>query len=376
MHLGHDSVSCMTEEEFLDHLTFPDLKKEYHKEKEWILRDFRESIKGQREEKDRTRRIGIDSDKNHRDILNGCVNPFTQKGKISSELKYHFVRGSPLYELGEKNFDFLLYKPSDRSPVAVMGEAKGSVSKHSGIVKEALGRKQVAQDNMDYMKENYLSTSKDVVFEYVLGVPAIDSLDTIREIVKMGGGIVVWSVSRMEALLSASVPDTDDEDLRRSMMHSDKKLMTALDKVDTALQHFDIYPQSHPVSHLRLLVLYCNLSDNRLIVRPSLLGLVMRNGDLFYLDEKEIDHLVDSILKMGTDIGFLERLDHDEYAILSRHRKPHGLEEEVKEKWIAWKADSEEQEKEEKLIADLQTKFRQEREKRPELLSFEDKDDS
>ena len=88
--------------------------------------------------------IGIDSDKTHREILNGCVYPFTQRGKISSELKYHFVRGSPLHELGEKNFDFLLYKPSDRSPVAVMGEAKGSVSKHSGIVKEALGRKQVA----------------------------------------------------------------------------------------------------------------------------------------------------------------------------------------------------------------------------------------
>ncbi|MCJ2564410.1 MAG: hypothetical protein LN417_10055 [Candidatus Thermoplasmatota archaeon] len=366
--MAERDLSSMSDEEFQQDLRFPDLKKGYQKDVRLLLKGLKRSQAEHREELERELDIAIDDDRYHGQILNACIYPFTQKGKIPKELGYRFVRGSPLEELGVTNVDFLLFKKSERVPVAIIGESKGSVSRASTVVKDLLARRKAALDNIEYMKREYLCTAKDVILECVLGVPASDSHKVVREVIRKGGGLIVWSVSRASSLISVAIPEIDDGDVKMSMMHQDSRLNKLLHEAVTALAHFDVFPQCHRISQLRLLIEHCNLQK---IVRPSILSHWLRERDLFYRSPEDNDNLVGDIFDIGVKIGFLRRMEEDEYVIVSRHIHAESLEAELVKKWKDWRIRLREEVEEREKVASLRMEYSEKAKRRPVLPAFD-----
>lgn len=69
--------------------------------------------------------LGIKNDKEHRDLINLCVFPFSNV-QSDDDLNYRFIRAEPLWELKTKSFDFLLCHFEKK--FVIFGECKASIN--------------------------------------------------------------------------------------------------------------------------------------------------------------------------------------------------------------------------------------------------------
>ena len=136
----------MEESDFVDGLTFEDLRKRYRSERDETLRDTLSSFEGEEEGQRRDIEAGIEDDRRHREVLNLALNLFANAASRPYKLGYRFVHGSPLLELGVPNFDVLVANVEAEEPIVILGEAKGSVSGPARVVAQTRERQQVALD--------------------------------------------------------------------------------------------------------------------------------------------------------------------------------------------------------------------------------------
>ena len=360
----------MDESDFLDMLKFEDLRERYQRERDQRLGDTRSAFQQDEEGIKRDIEAGIDADRRHREVLNLAVNLFANPASRPYQLGYRFVHGSPLHELGVPNFDFLVANVEAEEPVAILGEAKGSVSGPASTVAQTRERHQVVMDHIDHIKEYYLRTDEDPRVEVVLAMPAIGGQRVIEAIEDTGGGIIPWMTDTGENLVNLELPRSIGGKARASMLHSDRALNRALERVKSMDRGFDVFPQSPPFTKLRMLVVHAIKEGRRYWVDREVLSRRLRK-ELFYLSEDQVEGLVDEMVKMGFEVGVLKEVD-GRPALSMRWGSRPSMEVELRKAWIDHRCGYELQKRIDGTIAELQEGFERERDKRPPLESFDD----
>ena len=281
------------------------------------------------------------------------------------------MHGSPLLELEVPNFDFLVASVDAEGPVAILGEAKGSVSNPARTVAQTRDRELAARDNIDHIKERYLRTEADLRVEVVLAIPAIGAQRVIEAIEDSGGGIIPWMTDKGENLVNLELPRSIKGKLRGSMMHSDRALNEALEKARSTDRGFDIFPQSPPFTKLRMLVIHAKREGQHYWVDRDALSKRL-SKELFYMSDDEVSGLVDEIIAMGFEVGILKDVG-GRSALSMRWGSRPSMEEELRKVWIDHRCGYELQKKVDMAIAELQRKYERERDRRPPLESFADR---
>jgi len=330
-----------------------------------LKKDFK--LKG-REIEDKIKQ-GIRNDQEHRRVINLSIFPFTGKGRIGSRLNYYFYRAAPLFELTEKNMDFLILKEGKTTNKLIVGEGKGSVSNPHKVVQETLKRIETFENNLDYVKKTYLSDSKkDTIIEYVITVNAIDANDICREIIEQDADIITWKVGF--DTVSIEIPHdlekkSEDEQIKSPLLHKDKKLTQELKKkCDSSSKFLNIFPQSETFSKLKMITLSTYTKNSISFVDKDGLNDILKK-DLFYLKTDEIEKEREFILSYCLDLGFLKPED-GELHIVSKWNKARGLEDDLKNKYISYRKTK----KYEEQMGEIINKIRSEFKEKQKRLSF------
>jgi len=321
-------------EDFDNLLYSKELKHAYDTETNKAMREIENEFNKNREHLIKTLKNSIDSERQHRDILNSCVYPFTERGSMSSS-QYKFVRGSPLAELGLANMDFLLYKKHDKLPVAILGECKGSVSRISSVVEETRKRLKVAEDNIATIKESYLHLppENDLLLECVLAVPSGTSDEAIGKVIDTGGGIIVWKAALTgDPEISIAHPPRFTHAM--NMMHRDKGLNVGLKNAPSNRRFLSVFPQSHPYLELTSIIRAAWPGDSGLVLTEDEVRLAL-SKDLFYMEDSYVRQKSAEILSSGVSIGFMEWSPKEgAYRIVARGNNRGQLELRLEDKWI------------------------------------------
>jgi hypothetical protein len=358
------------ESDFLDWLKFEDLRERYHGERGRRLGKVRTSFEGDEEGIRRDIEAGIDSDRRHREVLNLAVNLFANPAFGPYRLGYRFVHGAPLHELGVPNFDFLVARMEGDGPVAILGEAKGSVSSPARTVQQTRERHEVALEHIDRIRETYLRTDADPRVEVVLAVPAIGAQRVIEAIEDSGGGIIPWMTDTGENIVTLELPRATDGKLRSTMLHSDRGLNGALERARSVDRGFDVFPQSPPFTKLRLLVVHATREGQRYYVDRDVISTRL-GKELFYLDDGQVQALVDETFEMGFDVGVLKEVE-GRPALSMRWGNRQSMEGELRRAWVDHRCGHELNRRVDQTIDELQEEFRGERVRRPSLEVFDD----
>ncbi len=366
-------MASLDEGAFLRSLRFDDLKDTYRGRRDSVLAGVEKKFCEAREKRERQLRAGTENDLRHRETLTLCVNPFAHKGFQPYKLGYRFLRGAPLYELDIANFDFLIANLTARPPVVLFGEAKGSISNPSRVVREVLDKGATAQEQMEYVKKEYLKIGADPRLETILAVPAVDAIRVTESIVQEGGEIIPWMVDRGDNILSLELPRHINGPLRSSMLHGDNQLNQALRKTGSLERGFNIFPQSHPVTKLRMLAASAQKTGRTLVVDPGIL-LGNLQADLFYLDTETAQGIQQEILSLGFDIGLLKEVNN-EIRVSTRWTDRRAVEEEIHDRWVGYRLEQLLRREKDRAIEALQEEMTRELKKRPDLQTFEDTGD-
>lgn len=285
--------------------------------------------------------LGINNDKEHRDLINLCVFPFSQ-AQSDVDLNYRFIRGEPLWELKTNSFDFLLCNFEKK--FVIFGECKASIQNYTDIVKEVEARQKIVQDNINYIIEHYLGFSPKNI-KYVIGVYSSDDEELIKKIIERKADFIVWSIDRYKKLLSFKSFLNISETQKRKIEHDHTKLNNKLKKIPTDTGGYDMFPSSHIITQLRQIILTKEKKQKDLIVSPSKIKSKVKN-DIFYLDETIQTDIASKIINYAEKIGFIQSIDDNsiEYRIISNYRHESGLEKDLIKKFIDFKIKEKEME--------------------------------
>jgi hypothetical protein len=355
-------------DEFLNYLTFEDLKKNYLKEKDECLKRTEYEEQEKRVENERRLRSEIRIDREHRKILNACLYPFAIKVSPLRRLGYRFLRAAPLLERGTSNLDFLIYKSDPLKGTAIFGEAKGSVSDPSQIVRETLDRKIVVESNRDYANQTYLGGA-NASYEYVLGVSSVDSNNVAKAVIRRDGGLIIWhSEKSQNPELTIFVPS--ETQIRASMMHAEDQLNKELGtKIPTSLEFKTFFQQSHIAGKLLILLSIDKLSADETFKLEDVTEVVER--ELNYIDDSAIIlKEAQTILQRGIAIGFVGVIGENRYKIRSRYKSAASRETDLMDKWVAHRLEELVMEKAGAALEELKSKYRNLREKTTDLTRY------
>jgi len=363
----------MREDEFLDYISFNDLKEAYEAKKREEFKVLEDEFESKKQFNTESKRQGIEKDRRHRDLLNTCIFPFTEKGPLSSS-GYKFVRASPLYELNVQNMDFLLLKKSARNNIAIIGECKGSISNPGATITETISRIEVANEYSDHIRKEYLHLSHDddFIFEYVIAVPTSYAGDILNKVIETESNLIVWSAPlTSDAELSIAFRPKSLTIPREKMMHRDRDLNKALQRVPSNRKVFDVFPQAHSFSKLTSLLRVARPGATGLIVAKEELQDLLSTKDLFYMEDEFIKKEIELILSMGEKMDFLEWSPEDNaYRIKARGTKRDTLETALEEKWIKNQLEIDLEKYKQKRLLAIQEDFIKERKKRKMITEY------
>lgn len=278
----------------------------------------------------------IEIDEKHRCLVNMCIYPFIQKEIITEKLRYHFVRAEPLYELGIKNLDFLIYcKPSK---IAIFGEAKSSISDPKKVVKEFQERINQITKQQNYISDNYIGETPRL-YEYVLAVYSLYDEDAIKAVADLGGGIIVWSADRMFKKISMKTFMSEKDAIKRKIIHADKKLRRVFSKHDTLTNVFNVFPSSHIINYLKLIVRTRHHDDVGWSVTEEQLARVLKM-EIPYATRQFINEKKKLIIEYALRTRIIQPTSiSGEYRLTKQISSPQSLNTFIVKKYIKYKTE-------------------------------------
>lgn len=362
------SLPPKSHEEFVKFLHHADLQQGYEEAVKRIARRVKRKIRSEKEELIRELGRALEDDDEHRRVLNACIYPFAQ-GQIPG---YYFVRAAPLSELEHvENLDFLIVcaEPGDgETPLAIVGEAKGSVNDPERHVAETKDRIVVFENNWQYARDQYFR-GQELLREFVLGVLSSDANEISKSVVRKQGGIIVWSVDwSNDPIISLHRPDLSrsDSEVRETMFHKNRSLNVILDKLATSQSFKMFYEQSHQVAKLRVLTAVDKGKEEAIFSLDDVRTLVREALD-YISDTQIIEKESQRILYWGVEIGFVRDLGSDKYQIKTRSKRAESRASEIERMWIANRLKELQKQRIDNEIAQIQPEFEKERMKRPTL---------
>jgi len=355
----------LNDQEFLEFLQIEVLKKKY----QIGLDEIDKKIKEEFENKDahtgqyKKRDDEIRNDKKHRNVVNACIYPFSHKG-LMAELGYYFIRTEPLLEKDQSDVDFVIESP--KKGVAIFGEAKTSTIDSHDLVTEMRKRKDMVEENLQYLQESLIPNSK--TFEYVFGTHAIEARDLYASVVKSGQNLMVWMYGGIEDdanVLSIYVPPDVSTETRKRVMHEDNELNRKLVRVPTSTKYKLFFPKSHPIAKLQILTWIDKDIEGDEAETKETFSL----KDVMKVFEVELEHFTPDfieriarwVLDYAVKIGFIVQIDAENYKISISSCDPEARFQDLKEKWIEYSINREKDKKKTDMKLSLQNKLRQDK---------------
>ena len=292
----------------------------------------------------------IQEDLYHKEVLNSCIFPFVQQGRITQQFDYSYLRSSPLSELNLKNVDFLIASRTDG--VMIFGEAKGTIADPHKVITQYKTRIKIIEENIEHVKKIFPELKS---CEYVLGVQSGRAMETSKVILRSNASIILWQISKWGAtLLSLVVPATDDRNQRGRIMHRNNDLNKILSDIPTSTAFKTFYHESHPVTKMTLLTSMAKDAQGAFTFDDLKTGV---SEELDNTSEEEITRITQQILQSAIDIGFVKPRDGVTYKIQSRFKNSGDRYEELKKKWIARKIETDKEGAINESLKSLQTEF-------------------
>jgi hypothetical protein len=330
----------VSDDEFETEIAYAPLVKRYRQGTNQIEDEVSKAFERDWEELRRLKIAALEREKAHRDLLNLCVFPFTEKGQVATQLGYKFVYGSPLSELDQPSFDFLIarLRPNDKPAILIAGEVKSSVGSPIQVVNEVAQKQQAIEANIGHILRTYLNQApdRDFILESVIAVDSVDANNIVNAVVGSGHSIRVWHgpSTGPERLSIAAPPEATPQ--RHRFLHADSELNRLLDKLQSVRRVFDIWPKTHVLIELGALIHAAHPLEKGMVVRRGSLREVLEH-DVFYLSQSTRDQLASRIIETGMGIGFLETtMIADEYRVVARGLRRDVLEQSLTDKWIKW----------------------------------------
>ncbi|MCL4436514.1 MAG: hypothetical protein M1503_03780 [Thaumarchaeota archaeon] len=360
----------MEHNDFVKLIPSPKLQKKYQKLSKSLVKEKSKEFDEKQSETEEKYKSDIDTHRDHDDLVSICIHPFTRKDSQVQKLGYRFVRADPLYELGCKNMDFLLFKTTGKKPIAIFGEVKTIVTNGQKLMSELDECRQVIEAKLDYIKEHYLKTSTDPLLEYVLAVPSFHSIEAINAISEHDKGIILWLCDKFEPKLKIGQPPPRTDNKQR-MLHHDAELMRLLkDSLPSSKRDLAFYPQSHTIRKLKLLLLEAQPTQHGMIINKERLNSRIK-VEMSYVDAATQSQELDFIIKEGQTIQFIHPLEDelgDLFRISSRSKALDTLENELEERWISHRVEEAKKEHIRKALDGLQKDILSERDKQTVLF--------
>jgi len=333
------------EKEFIDSLPSENYKKKYILEKKKIIKNIKKKYKDIWDTKEKQFRNKIEIEKEHRVMLNKCIYPFISSGPLSS-LDYIFVTVSPLAELDEKNFDFLLFKKTRNGSIAIFGECKSSISKPRNLFKELRDRVEVLMKNLEYIRNTYLKlpASYDLSIEIVIASTPRYAHDLCMKIIENKENFekneiryIIWQVERFSPSIKMLLPPKKNVDIDPELMkHKDPALKKELlNGVETSqIGPVDIYPGIHSALKLSPIIKLLSNEDGSLIFRRiDLEDLILKNLPNF--NEEYRSKIVNKIIEDGSKIDIFEKTDDENiFKLKIREKNREKIQDRIIDKWI------------------------------------------
>jgi hypothetical protein len=135
----------------------------------------------------------MNTDKKHLEYVNLCIKPFEVGGRAYKETGYYFVCVDPLYNVGVKNFDLMLY--CEETKVAILIECKSGIANLGKELNELTEKMGAAQENKRTL-EGIIGGLEIKDIEYVLCIPAVyeSGVFTAMAALKTKPPIIIWTV--------------------------------------------------------------------------------------------------------------------------------------------------------------------------------------
>lgn len=364
----------LPDKEFEEQLAFSDLIEKYRQEVSRAEAAIRDDYRKNGDAKAELKVAGLETERAHRDLLNVAVFPFVRGSPGADHLNYHFIRGSPLSEMGLKNFDFLLAKLPPTGPVRIIaGEAKTSVGKPGALINEVVTKRQVLEANKAHVLSTYLHQppEREWVIEALAVVDSVDAPTVLNAAVQADSHVIVWHApSGGEPELNIASPPNAVPNAWK-YRHADNALNDLLRHCPSVRRTFDIWPSSHPFIRLGALITAATQGANgKLVIRRDFLDTVLRR-DMFYASDAERSAIAEAILKQGQAIGFLGPSDlPEELRVVARGVRRDTIEQRLREKWVKWQLGEDEKSEAAAARAALQVTYLAERAKRKNLADF------
>jgi hypothetical protein len=350
----------MNEETFIDGLRFPEWKEKYQKEKKKINDDITRTFEDTKERRINRLKNGIEDDRLHREMVNVCVYPFTEKGSLK-DTHFQYIRQSPLHELNVPNFDFLLFRQNERSKIAILGECKGSVMNSTDVINDLKRKREVLHDpvKLNYLKEKYLKIpiETEIMVEYVIAVPLNESFHVLNKVIENQEPIITWGIPTTgEAIITlASPPDSIPN--RHNYLHKLPELNQKIQNAISNRKAFNVFLGAHICSRLYSLVVAAQLGEEGLVIEKD----TLRDNismDLLNVDNEIIQRELDFIIQKGIEIGIIApTLIPNRYRLISRGTKREIVAQTLEKKWIDAKIRKELEKDKENAIQELQSKI-------------------
>ncbi len=368
--------SVPSDEEIRELLVSDDFIHEYKERARKIEREIKHNYKLEEADLHKRKIAGLESEQHHRDLLNLAVYPFTEQGLACKNLGYRFYRGSPLHERDVPNFDFLIARlePRNKPAILIPGEAKSSTGSPELIINEVEDAAEAFKDNIDYVMEKYLREppERDFLLEPVVMVRSFDSSNMIASVANAGADIRVWHGPLAGRQELAWAPPLGEALKRMNHSHRDSALRDLLNGgIQSMRRAFNVWPKTHTLVQMGILITASQPGEgNSRIVSSHRLSAFLRD-DLFYLEENEREELMDRLLGLGVEIGFLEpEGGHDTYRLVSRGVRPDKQEETLRKKWIGWKLEQDRQAETDERLNQLLEELKAEAQKQRRLEHF------
>lgn len=192
-------------------------------------------------------------DNEHLELVNICYNLFTKTTETNKGTGYKVVLADPLYTLGIKNFDLMLYNETNQT--AILVEAKSSISERAigSTIDETMQAASEANSNKEKL-ESFIENKIGIIEFAILSFAYF--ADSLKEaVVSKNASLCLWAYHNVPGLIKLI---KIGEDVRSEQiagrMHGDENMREALLKTIStrmgALRSLPIMPTSHMFAKL------------------------------------------------------------------------------------------------------------------------------
>ena len=175
-------------EELFGYLT-PAEKEEFKEIRKKVLADKKNVVES-----------AMDTDKKHREYVNLCIKPFEIGAKAYNGTGFYYVCVDPLYNVGVKNFDLMLY--CSEMKTAILVECKNRVSNPGKELSDINGKIKAALENKGTLEELVGGLEiRDI--EFVFCIPAIDETKVFTGMTALEEKppIIIWMVDMFNSII-------------------------------------------------------------------------------------------------------------------------------------------------------------------------------